>query len=214
MEARSPQRGRAVNSIYAYSYKGTKEAWLAVGCNVAAAAIEGSVRLVGGFGTLCDPLHTGIVEVFHDDEWGALCLDTTPPDTLVADVVCRQLGFPHGSPSDPRVARVGPAAADDDDRYDAGYQERPEESEIPQERFWLTEVNCRGPEAALADCDLGPGFVQGLSSCSEGSGGPVRRFHAACRQFAVDEALEAVTTPGAGAPPFFPSMTALVQCTT
>ena len=66
------------------------------------------MRLVGGFGTLCDPLHSGFTEVFHDGEWGAICLEpfsgsTNPPeDRLVADVVCRQLGFPHGTLVIPR----------------------------------------------------------------------------------------------------------------
>ena len=70
------------------------------------------MRLVGGFGTLCDPLHSGFAEVFHDGEWGAICLEpfsrsTNPPeDRLVADVVCRQLGFPHGSLVIPREGAI------------------------------------------------------------------------------------------------------------
>ena len=157
------------------------------------------MRLVGVFGTPCAPLYTGIVEVFHDDEWGALCLEAFPADTLVADTVCRQLGFQHGSPSDPRAARVDPEPTDDGIAYGSDYQFRPEESQRPQERFWLTEVSCRGPEERLVDCDLGPGFVQDGDSCAADKGGGLsRRLHVACRQFAVEEALEAVTSPGAG----------------
>ena len=60
------------------------------------------MRLRGGFGTPCDPLHSGFVEIFHDGEWGRVCLEAfdynqEPDDRLVADVACRQLGFPHGT---------------------------------------------------------------------------------------------------------------------
>ena len=60
------------------------------------------MRLTGGSGTPCDPLHSGFVEVYHAGEWGRICLGpfesrAEPADTLVADVACRQLGFPHGT---------------------------------------------------------------------------------------------------------------------
>ena len=160
------------------------------GCGQAPTEEEGSVRLVGGFGTLCDPLHTGIVEVFHFGEWGALCFGSFEDEQLVADVVCRQLGFPHGTPVDPR--EVQPESSD----YEFLLPDTPDESERPQERFWLSSATCRGPEERLVDCDLGRGFRTGNRGCT-GTG--VTRFQAACRQFAVSAALEDVTTPGASA---------------
>ena len=153
------------------------------------------MRLVGGFGTLCDPLHSGIVEVYHFGEWGALCFDGRKDDRLVADVVCRQLGFPHGTPVDPTEAEE---INDYDDYrffFTALAPEAVEESQRPQERFWLSAATCRGPEERLVDCDLGPGFRTANRGCTATG---VTRFQAACRQFAVSAALEDVTTPGAG----------------
>eukprot|EP00892_Ulva_mutabilis_P004105 jgi/Ulvmu1/2066/UM121_0007.1 len=161
------------------------------GCGQTPPEMEGSVRLVGGFGTLCDPLHNGIVEVFHFGEWGALCFDDRSNDRLVADVVCRQLGFLHGTPVDPTNAD-----ADANDYSFVGFgapEGAEEESELPQERFWLSEASCRGPEDRLVDCDLGVGFRTNNRGCT----GRVTRFRAACRQFAVSAALEDVATPGA-----------------
>eukprot|EP00892_Ulva_mutabilis_P002373 jgi/Ulvmu1/12136/UM084_0063.1 len=165
----------------------------AAGCGQAPPEVEGSVRLVGGFGTLCDPLHTGIVEVFHFGEWGALCFDDRDDDMLVADVVCRQLGFPHGTPVDPTEAEVDSTP----DYYFGPFGPGSgvtEESQLPQERFWLSAASCRGTEVRLVDCDLGPGFRTNNRGCRGAAG---TRFQAACRQFAVSEALEDVATPGA-----------------
>lgn len=153
------------------------------------------MRLVGGFGTPCDPLHSGIVEVFHLGEWGALCFNGADEDVLVADVVCRQLGFPHGTPVNPIVPRVEVQVEPFD--YTRDYDAPVEESVRPQERFWLSSASCRGQEGRLVDCDLGLGFRTNNRGCSSGAREP--RFQAACRQFAVAEALEEVTTPGAGA---------------
>ena len=149
------------------------------------------MRLVGGFGTLCDPLHTGVVEVFHFGEWGALCFGSSDDDQLVADVVCRQLGFPHGTPVDPREAQTEVSEYS----FYGGLYDTPDESEGPQERFWLSAASCRGSEERLVDCDIRPGFRTANEGCT---GTSVTRFQAACRQFAVSEALEDVTTPGAG----------------
>eukprot|EP00892_Ulva_mutabilis_P008495 jgi/Ulvmu1/6017/UM260_0001.1 len=91
---------------------------------------EGALRLRGGFRLPCDPIYTGSVEIFHLNEWGAIC------DRFrgfgVADVVCRQLGFPHGdnvnpstNPPDPEPGQFGSGAPT-------------EEAEEPQERFWLS----------------------------------------------------------------------------
>eukprot|EP00892_Ulva_mutabilis_P008497 jgi/Ulvmu1/6019/UM260_0003.1 len=149
--------------------------------------MEGSVRLRGGFGTPCDPVHSGFVEVFHEQEWGALCFGADYGDARVADVVCRQLGLPHGTVVDPKTnpppGQLGSRRAADT-----------EEATEPQERFWLTSVECRGPEDELLECGLGDGFSTDNAGCN-----PSRsiRFTVACRSFAVTEALENVTTPGA-----------------
>ena len=162
-----------------------------------AVSAQGDVRLRGGFGTPCDPVHSGFIEVFNAGEWGAICegggYRTT--DRLVADVVCRQLGFPHGTVVDAlSIQPVQPY-----DYYFSG--ELLEEAQEPQARFWLDGVQCRGLEQRLLDCDLGEGFINaadgGVAACLDS---PVAsRVHVACRQFAVPEALEAVVTPGAGA---------------
>ena len=127
------------------------------------------MRLVGGTGTLCDPLFTGTVEIFNAGAWGAVC----QLNSLGADVVCRQLGFPHGTvTTDDVSAPIAPKA-------------------------WLREaVSCRGPEAALLDCNLGvSAFSADLQPCNAIAPGQ----QVACRRFAVDDALEADVTPGAGA---------------
>ena len=150
------------------------------------------MRLREGFGTPCDPLYSGFVEVFHMGEWGAICTGRDFATDLVADVVCRQLGFPHGT-------SVDPSTSPPIDRFTYYYYYfgtlDVDEAEEAQDRFWLNEVTCRGPEAALVDCDLGQGFLSSNSPCSSDPS----RFTVACRMFAVSEALEDVTTPGAGA---------------
>ena len=159
---------------------------------------EGSVRLRGGFGTPCDPVHTGFVEVFHFDEWGAICEGDDSTDRLAADVICRQLGFPHGTLVDPLT---NPADRETTPNDYGGYDYSPyipdeEEASEEQERFWLNRVQCRGPEEKLLDCDLGQGFRTNNGGCT---GNRVVRLTVACRTFPVTEALEDVTTPGAGA---------------
>ena len=176
---------------------GTKRS-ISADCDITPAAEQGTVRLRGGFGTPCDPLHSGIVEVFNAGEWGAICDGETSRGShfLVADVVCRQLGFPHGTVVDSLTTQP-------DSVYDylffSSEFEVTEEAQEPQGRFWLDDVKCRGPEARLVDCDLGTGFAdaEGNSVCAEEDA--PSRLRVACRQFAVPEALEVVTTPGAGA---------------
>ena len=171
---------------------------------------EGSVRLRGGFGTPCDPVHSGFIEVLHFGKWGSICTDRRAVDravdNLVADVVCRQLGFPHGTRVDPLTAQRPPLTPDgtpslfstdyytDYYTYVYDYDPPTEEAEEPAERFWLSSVACAGPEAQLVDCNLGRGFRDNNAGCQFRP----HRIHIACRQFAVVEALEAVTTPGAG----------------
>ena len=154
------------------------------------------MRLRGGFGTLCDPVYTGFVEVFHFDEWGAICTGDDQEDRLAADVVCRQLGFPHGTMVD---AETNPPDReriyDDYGGYSyIDYVAEMEENLAPQDRFWLNVLNCRGPEDTILDCDLGQGFRSNNAGCSS----PVR-LTVACRTFPITAALEDDTTPGAGA---------------
>eukprot|EP00892_Ulva_mutabilis_P007859 jgi/Ulvmu1/5445/UM223_0006.1 len=138
------------------------------GCPDMPPPVEGSVRMRGGFGSPCDPIHTGLVEVFHLDEWGAVCDLSEARHGLAPDIICRQLGFPHGSAIDPIA--VG-----------------------PDERFWLRQLSCRGLEQEVLECFLGDGFITNSAGCSRQRGG----LAVACRMFPVVEALEAVTTRGA-----------------
>lgn len=174
------------------------------GCDKEDGSTEGAVRLRGGFGTLCDPIHSGYIEVLHEGEWGSICTteeaENTSEDNLVADVACRQLGFPHGSRVDPLTAGARPPEDDEMTSYtpyyfrDTFYSDVTEENEEPVERYWLSSVACAGPESRLTDCDLGPGFRQNNEGCNRAS----HRIHFACRQFAVVEALEEITSAGAG----------------
>ena len=168
------------------------------------------MRLRGGFGSLCDPIHSGFIEVLHLDEWGSICTDQRAEDraedNLVADVVCRQLGFPHGTRIDPLTSRPPPpstpdyeALSPDATSYSSSYNDyvyspSMEEAEEAVDRFWLSEVTCSGPEGRLVDCDVGPGFRDNNAGCDSRP----HRIHIACRQFPVVEALEEVTTPNAG----------------
>lgn len=152
------------------------------------APTDGSVRLRGGFGSPCDPVHSGFVEIFHRQEWGAICTSgSTFDNPQVAGVVCRQLGFPHGT-------LVDPTTNPPNDLSDFSFTA--DEAEEPQERFWLSSVRCLGPEDTLNDCDLDAGFRTRNTGCNFLSS----RLTVACRSFAVSEALEDVTTPRTGAP--------------
>ena len=160
------------------------------------------MRLRGGFGSLCDDVYTGFVEVFNFGEWGAVC-DSQAfgviEDRLIGNVVCRQLGFPHGSTIDPTANSPDPGP-DEYTYLPFGVfrdYDNIEEAEEQQARFWLNGVTCRGPEERLVDCDLGAGFQQDNAGCSS----PVLRVTVACRTFPIVEALESVTTPAAGGEP-------------
>lgn len=185
------------------------------GCNITSPEEEGALRLRGGFGSRCDLMNTGFVEVFHNSEWGAIARFGTT--TLVPDVVCRQLGFLHGTallpggnPSMP-VPRRSTNCDYDYDSYDddcdyyniflSDYRRERrmiyiEEALPPVDVVWLdgsTTPECFGPEERLVDCDLGLGVTDGTSPRLNRG-----RLTVACRQFAVEAAMEAVTTPGAG----------------
>ena len=169
----------------------TREA--SAGCDVVSDPVEGSVRLRGGFGTQCDPVHTGFIEIFHLGEWRAVC-EQGQEDRLVADVVCRQLGYPHGTPVRPLSNRADPAGTDDGDYVPMPYEPITEEAEEPLGRFWLSRAACRGTEDELLDCNVRPGFRRDNAGCTDT---PVR-VTVACRSFPVPSALESVVTPGAG----------------
>lgn len=161
--------------------------------------------MVGGVGSLCDPLHSGAVEIFHDTEWGAICQFSTNPrsqsNRLEADVVCRQIGFPYATLIDPIETATDETYADPGDYgYDYSFRAAGEYEEGGDEsaRIWFRapDVRCRGTERRLLDCDVPAEFGVAPGRC--GGDLPVR-LHVACRQFPVEEALESVGTDGAGA---------------
>ena len=209
----------AINKIYEVTYSKVHP-----GCDRQEGTTEGAVRLRGGFGTLCDPIHTGFVEVLHIGKWGSICTEQgaedRAEDNLVADVVGRQLGFPHGNRIDPLTARPpaltpeeaeaaptgNPSDYGSDYTNSGDFPSDTEEAEEPVERFWLSAVGCSGPERHLIDCNLGPGFRNNNAGCSSRP----HRIHVACRQFPVAEALEDVTTPDART---LPSSPRLIQST-
>lgn len=146
-------------------------------------------------------MHSGYVEVLHNGEFGSICttsyFEVRSQDNLVARVVCRQLGFPYATRVDPLTPlpqdQIPPRST----------FEGPVEAEEPEDRFWLYDgdLECRGPEERLVDCDVGAGFTE--ASNERCLGDPTyHRLHVACRQFPVPEALEGVTTPGAGSHTF------------
>lgn len=77
-----------------------------------AAPVEGDVRLVPLIGATastatCDSVHLGGVELFRQGRWGRICTGHGRADhgrfTLVAPVVCRQLGYPFGTLMNPEA---------------------------------------------------------------------------------------------------------------
>ncbi|PNH04661.1 Deleted in malignant brain tumors 1 protein [Tetrabaena socialis] len=97
-------------------------------------ATPGALRLGGGPHNA-----TGRLEVCHGGQWGTVCEDLFgATDALVA---CRQLGFASGS--------VLPRLLVPDGHPDAP--------------VWMDNLDCIGPEAALADCPFGS---WGVHDCS------------------------------------------------
>ena len=69
----------------------------------------------------------GRVEIYHDGEWGTVCNDYF--DTPEAQVVCRQLGYPGGTPFT-------------DNQFGSGTG-----------RIWLDNLECIGNEVKLSYCN-------------------------------------------------------------
>ena len=161
---------------------------------------EGSVRLRGGSGTPCDPVHTGFAEIFLNGAWGAIGGQSNGrPDAHVADVVCRQLGFPHGTSVDPTSnPRAGPDATDLYTYYIIDYSLTGEESMEPSAGTWLDAFACQGTEERVLDCPVTLSIRNDYAFTRETDFD--LRLTVVCRSFAVPEALEEVTTAGAGVP--------------
>ncbi|XP_078390313.1 scavenger receptor cysteine-rich domain-containing protein DMBT1-like [Cetorhinus maximus] len=80
------------------------------------------LRLMDGVGSC-----SGRVELYYNHTWGAVCDDNW--DLLDASVACRQMGC-GSAKSAPQSARFGPATSS----------------------FWLDDVNCKGRESNLFQC--------------------------------------------------------------
>eukprot|EP00892_Ulva_mutabilis_P002459 jgi/Ulvmu1/12213/UM086_0002.1 len=157
-------------------------------CEVEPPAMSGEVRLSGGSGSPCDTLYTGFVEVYRADmdAWGAICTDgANPEDRLVADVVCRQLGFPHGTAVTPLGHIPDMQLLPEEAVYEEGFD--------PEQRFFMSDVACSGVEERVGECRMGGAAAAGTDSCMS----KPSRLTVACRQFPIVEALESVVTPGA-----------------
>ena len=163
---------------------------------------EGSVRLRGGFGSRCDPVHSGFIEVFHLGEWGNVYTGGGQRNSAgrlrVPEVVCRQLGFTHGARVDPftTLKRRPPPPSDpeaDSTTYTRYYYDYGivEEGEEPLERTWLANVICSGSEQELSACELDRGFRNDSPRLGVGA-----RVIIACRQFPLVEAIDTDTSLG------------------
>jgi hypothetical protein len=163
-------------------------------CDEVAEDKELEIRLTGGFGSRCDSIHTGFVEIYHLGSWGSICAVEYMTDPSLAEVVCRQLGFPYGTIVDSWAPTKLQEGHNDYAFYD--YNTKVEESEEPGLPMWLSALVCKGSEATVAECDLGTGFTEHRRplDCR-----PATRLAVACRSFAMVEAQEAVSEPPAGA---------------
>ena len=163
------------------------------------------MRLVGGFGTPCDSIHTGTVEIFHAGEWGGICVEAAslrvPVDLLAAGTICRQLGFPHGNVVSSVIPGPTPLYLDS---YNGPLDDLVESE--ASGRVWLNGLQCFGNERRVLDCSLRPrGFLTDTAECLRGLGvgatfdSATARLELACRKFPVEEAEEGIVTRGAGA---------------
>ena len=118
------------------------------------AAAVPRVRLVGGQGSTA---RRGIVEILHGVEggrWGTLCADGRYWDDNAAAAICRELGFAGGA------AFAGASSSNNLPLHDFGRGKR--------EIIWFAQINCRGSETSIFDCeDLGGwGFELGMGEPS------------------------------------------------
>lgn len=112
-----------------------------------------------------------------------------------AAVVCRQLGFPHGTRVDPSI---NPAEADRDilviEEYAANFALRDaDEAEEPIGRYWLSRTDCEGTEEQLLDCDLAGGFIATNAQNARCfvAAGESSRYTVECRMFPLPGTVEA-----------------------
>lgn len=125
-----------------------------------------------------------------------------PAVAFAADVICRQLGFPHGSVID----TLNPEPFEgDSDRGSDRHQQFPVEGLVESQtegRVWLGGVQCAGREDRVLECELQPpGFIPDAQTCFDAGAKGRVRLVVACRKFPVEAALEAERTPGAGVTP-------------
>ena len=99
---------------------------------------DGDLRLTAG------SAYKGVLEVYHDNEWGLVCNNHPESpydfDDVNATVACTQLGY-----------QSGRSFPDEHSSHDISGQPR-----------WLDDVNCDGTESRLVDC-AHQGL--GVSSC-------------------------------------------------
>ncbi|XP_072042250.1 hyalin-like isoform X2 [Amphiura filiformis] len=117
-------------------------------CNNGIAAVKcrlifgaAQIRLIGGGS------NEGTVEVYFDGEWGGICHDHW--DIAEGKVACRQKGFP------------GALNVTKDSSYGQGSRTG---------RIWLDDMDCRGNEKTLAECDHDGWGVVGTCKQSELAG--------------------------------------------
>ena len=140
------------------------------------------MRLVDCFGTPCDPVYTGMVEVFHRGSWTTFC--RRPRGTHAAPAICRQLGFAYGN------------EAHQDAFASEGFEpRRPRLSDVDHE-LWLRDAACLGTESNVTECRLA---FRSRARSQERCRLREPRFEVTCRQFPVRQAQEGLTTAGAGA---------------
>eukprot|EP00892_Ulva_mutabilis_P001910 jgi/Ulvmu1/1171/UM107_0045.1 len=137
---------------------------------------EGDVRLIKINGTAatasCDAVHSGGVEIFHNGAWGRVCSGNFQPRiadfTLVAKVVCTQLGFPFGG------------LVNSDEVTDSDYSPIGDYVDYldyaNNEVVWATRVTCTGKEASLGDCFFPEAFGEGMFDYSGPSPAPPFTF--------------------------------------
>ena len=95
--------------------------------------LDAEIRIVGGANE-----QEGIIEIMYQGVWGTICADGW--DDIDATVVCRELGYSHGSIT--RQAQFGSGSGP----------------------VWLHQVGCLGNESKLSHC-IHPG-AGNVGNCS------------------------------------------------